>query len=833
MDQQKMRDTEAMLNPGQYLFMADANGIVNVVVGPIKKQIDSANELLLFNDETQEFNKVTSVERAIRQMPIVDENSYVVLHNPAQAAEDKYPNKGETTSAIDLHIGKKINLQGPVSFALWPGQFAKVIPGHRLRTNQYLIVRVCNETAAKENWNLKVLEQGVDKEKNIEAIPESIANGQLFVVKGTDLSFYIPATGLEVIPDENGQYVRDAVTLENLEYCILKNEQGLKRYIPGPTVEFPKPDETFESKNGNRIFRGVELNENMGIYVKVTSPYDNHEIGTELFITGKDEKIYMPKPQHSIITYGKDTNFMHYAIAIPEGEARYVLDKRSGEVNLIKGPKMLMPDPRHEVIVRRILSQAQCDLWYPGNEEVRLHNLHAEAELDNNDDGASGAMTFTANSDFNNYLTEENPDIEVTRGMFSNTAKLKKETRAYKKAHDLVSDSMVRGTTFTKPRSITMTESKFEGAPKIGVWPGFAIQVIDSLGNRNVIFGPTLELLGYNDTLEILELSTGTPKNDNETLRTTYLQTTNNQISDKIFAMTKDMVDITVKVAYLVNFDKEKSEQWFTVSNYVKLLTDRCRSIIINMIKQHNIDEVNHKYMDLIRDAILGENIEGKRDGRVFENGMVIVDVDVKGLEISDEKVAALISGTQTSSVTNSLNIIKAQDDMKATKIIEESNQAIEDLQFETRKKKNANEDIEELNEKLQDIRLIEEDLKIAEKHGELEAFERDSMQAGILLKIGNERELSEIRTKEFEAQFKAIQPDLIAALKAVGEMDVAKTLAQNIPASRTALHDILDVSTLAVLKNAVKGTAAERGLAHLMEDNGTNGELKLDSQKE
>ena len=54
--------------------------------------------------------------------------------------------------------------------------------------------------------------------------------GKNMIIQGTDVSFYIPPTGIEVVPDRRGQYVRDAV-LERLEYCILLNEDGNKRYI--------------------------------------------------------------------------------------------------------------------------------------------------------------------------------------------------------------------------------------------------------------------------------------------------------------------------------------------------------------------------------------------------------------------------------------------------------------------------------------------------------------------------------------------------------------------------------------------------------------------------
>jgi len=802
----KIRDTEAMLSPGEYLFMADPNGQIQVVTGPVKKSIDSANELLVFDDVTQQFERVTSVNRAICRMPVVDETSYVVLHNPAEDDVNTFPKTG-TTNAIPLKTGKRVNIQGPCSFPLWPGQIANVIPGHTLRTNQYLIVRVYNEQEAKDNWEKAVIQKVENKpdEKDKDTkLLTSLGNGQLFVIKGTEVSFYIPPTGLEVIPDENGNFVRDAVTLENLEYCILKNESGIKRYIPGPDVVFPKPDETFDQKGGNRNFRGIELNENMGIYVKVTSPYDTFEIGEELFITGKDTKIYMPRPEHAIIKYG-ETDFIHYAVAVPEGEGRYVLDKTTGDIKLVRGPEMLLPDPRNQVIVRRILNESQCELWYPGNREVAEYNLG----MIRAEEGMSGIMMDSADSDY--YVDEE----QHTRGItIANVSR--KEMRSYSKAHDLVSDAMSRNQKFTKPRTITMTDSKYEGAVKVGVWPGYAIQVIDANGKREVVFGPTTKLLSYNDTLEVLTLSTATPKTDKRVLKTTYLQTKHNQISDIVGAITKDMVEVFITVAYKVDFITDQADQWFTVPDYVKLLTDHCRSLVVNLIKQHTIEEVNTKYINLIRDIILGANEEGKREGRKFENGMVITDVDVKEIEIGDPDIAELIEDTQQDSVKSALNVIKSQKGSETSKLIEKfeqeklrAEQATELLRISNI---NAREDAEiEQDQEREKQRVTIETTRL--EAAKLEA-ENNTIRKTVDVDI--EKDLLEAHTTAFEKQFAAIQPGLIEALTASGQMGLAAELAKTIPASRNTLHDLFDISTIGVLKNAVKGTPLEEGLKKL-----------------
>ena len=81
------------------------------------------------------------------------------------------------------------------------------------------------EASLDENGNLVDAEGNEVKNKKA----EEYFMGQLLVIKGTEVSFYVPPTGIEVIPlgGKGGDYARDAVTLERLEYAILKDEDGV------------------------------------------------------------------------------------------------------------------------------------------------------------------------------------------------------------------------------------------------------------------------------------------------------------------------------------------------------------------------------------------------------------------------------------------------------------------------------------------------------------------------------------------------------------------------------------------------------------------------------
>jgi major vault protein len=263
---------DLVLSINEYAYVLDkTKGNVSCWVGPVKTSLSTSDELVRFNERTKQFEG-SSYDKAVSLFTTAPENWYVILKNPAE--NDKHPTPGTANSLPDnVNIGKKINIRGPVSFALYPGQMAKVIRGHALRTNQYLLARVYEADAANHNQGEVIDAKG----NKVENTVTNCVNGQILVIKGTEISFYIPPTGIEVIPIENNPqkgYVREAVTLERLEYCILKDENGNKRYVHGPEVVFPKPTETFvTSPKGGVVFKAIELSKISGIYIKVIAEY--------------------------------------------------------------------------------------------------------------------------------------------------------------------------------------------------------------------------------------------------------------------------------------------------------------------------------------------------------------------------------------------------------------------------------------------------------------------------------------------------------------------------------------------------------------------------------
>lgn len=809
------RDTDLVLAPNEFVFVSDSNtGLIKPIVGPTKKTLDSTEQPVIFDSSIGKFLRVSAKE-AVQLFPVVDERSYLILENPTVSEDKPHPTKGQDNSTPPLRTGQKQNIPGPQSFPLWPGQVANVIQGHQLRSNQYLKCVVHNAKEAMENWGKAVIDtasvintnetdgpsskkENKSEEWLITQQKANLVTGKILIIKGTEVSYYIPPTGINVVRDEQGEYVRDAVTLERLEYCILLDESGDKRYVRGPDVVFPKPTEAFVCQGSDRKFKAIELNDDMGIYIKVIADYEGNKAGDELFITGKEQKIYYPREEHAIIKYSNQIR--HYAVAIPKGEARYVLNKTTGEIDTVKGPLMFLPDPREKVIVKRVLTDKEVSLWFPGNEKALEHNRVLREQ------------TTETREDYVRSMSKS-----AIAGAFASASPMMNES-SVRQNINYAGDDLKRGTSYTKPRSITI-DSKYEGAVNINVWPGYAVQVISKNGKRRVVIGPESVILEYDESLEVMELSTGKPKDDHDVLRTVYLCVKNNRVSDIIDLVTKDMINVRARVNYRVNFESEPV-LWFSVDNYVKFLTQNLRSIIRNTVQKYDIDDVFHNIASIIRDVILGPHIEGKeRTGRSFpENGMKVYDVEILGTEIGDPSIKERLMRAQYDSVQAALDIARVKQNLLVIQETEkcnresmseksQSNLKLLDLSKEEQDKKDAKEKAAFEAEKIiTTLRSEIADIDLAttkKKHDE--SNEHEKKQTAILIEA-------------FERKFKAMTPDLISALEASGNKALAASLAEHIPQAGGGVGLILGQKLLENIIGMVKGTPMESALKAITE---------------
>ena len=786
-----MRQKDLVLAPNEFcLLQSKTNGVIKTCTGPIMMTISQQEALVVFDSKTKKFKELSNFEHAKQLFVNAPENWYVILKNPT--ANGSYPEMGKSMIAPELNIGQKVNIRGPVSFSLFPGQMAKVIRGHALRTNQYLLARVYEANAASQNQGEMLDTEG----KVIEKKNETYVNGQILVIKGTEVSFYIPPTGIEVIAvdnDPNKGYVREAVTLERLEYCILKDEDGNKRYCHGPEVVFPEPTESFvTSPKGGYVFRAIELSPISGIYVKVIAEYKDtdkagneviHPIGEELFITGNDQMIYYPRPEHAVINY--DNKMMHHAIAIPEGEGRYIMDRLTGVIKTVKGPAMYLPDPRTEVVVKRKLSEKQCNLWYPGNADALAYNIN-----------------------LNEKAVEKSLKKNVDLDMFAFSAMASMDSTL---ANLEAKANISRGTSYTKPRTITL-DNKFEGVVSIDVWTGYAVNVISKDGTRKIVRGPQTILLDYDQTLEVLELSTGRPKTTDNLIKTVYLRHENNKVSDLINVETKDFVKATVKVSYCVDFDPAYQDKWFSVENYIKYMCDKERARIKRAAKEYTIEEFWANYGDIVRNVAIDECPEGvakQHDGLFFpQNGMYVHDCEVLSIAV-ESNIEKMLIQHQHDVVKKNLELASANKEAEVAAAMAVSEKAMAELKsLELRNKMELQE--AEAVQKLEiqsKINRQNEAEKLAAKQAEkdmqviIDAIadagrkRKDADFAQTMAheaqeqaqRIAHEKELAEIEKAKNEAYAQtvatimgSISEDLIAAISAGSKAELTQTLAKH-----------------------------------------------------
>lgn len=801
MNDSTRRTGDIAVAPNWYVYVMDGTtGQVITHVGPTKTSPSDNEYPVIYEPRNSRYERTTP-EASLLPFVHTKRNQYVILTNPAKDGNQPI-GKGKSEN-FTLSYGERVNLSGPCAFPLWPGQEAKVIDGHHLRTNQYLVVRVYDEDAARNSMGdavVRTLEDGSDEKVLTQ---DSLVTGNLMIIKGTDVRFFIPPTGIEVIADD-GNYVRDAVTLESLEYCVLIAENGEKRYVYGPDVVFPEPSEKFESDStGSRKFKAIELNDNSGIFVKVIRDYKEDDkifaVGDELFITGKDEQFYYPRPEHSIVMYGNQK--VHYAVAVPEGEGRYVLDRNTGEVDLIDGPKMLLLDPREKVFIRRALTDSEAELYYPGNNKVRSLN-----------------ETLREAADDTGYIQDDvlANTLSSFGGMRNSVYSLQSKGAKESVSHTFMSDKVSRKEGFTPPRMITL-DSKFDGAIKVKPWTGFAVMVVGADGERTITVGPDTVLLDYDQQLEAMSLSTGKPKTTDNLERTVYLQTQANKVSDIVTVLTADMVEVSIKVSYMVNFvgdDDAARMKWFNIDNYVKYLCDHMRTTIKAVALKVTAQKLFNNYIEIVKNAVLGEEAT-----HLFAiNNMELYDVEVLTCHILNAEIRTALEDhqSQLSEMRMTLEMNQAQEENDQRQVLIDDAVRERNCRAEEEEIRNS-VSLDDLRHGQIAARLIaeesEEKLKALVQN--LEEIARKLLHEGNLTRAADVKELEtkyvianlEAETTAKVEQAQAISPELVAALTSLSETGMMRAVAEHL----APLAVVKGLSIGQVLSELLQGTSLEK----------------------
>jgi major vault protein len=887
------RQRDKLLPPGTFLHVLDGTSAqVKTFVGPIAMNLAGQDRAVVYNPATERFDELAQIDQAVQKVITIQEGSYGVLRNPAKDSSIR-PDRGKSMNPTELSMGETENLKGPQSLALWPMQSVEVRKGHHLRSNEYLLIKISSDEKARQNWQKAVVKAASgtstgegDKPPEASAVigsaPADLAMGKTYNVLGTEVSFYIPPTGVEVVPDgvdDKGQpvFVRQAETLEQLEYSILVDEDGNKEYPRGPAVVFPKPTQEFliaRRLDGSiiadsdglpvRKHKAIEINPLQGIQLKFAKngklhyadgTEEEYKAGDEKFIRGDKMPIYYPEEGHQLVRY--DGKSIHYAVAVTEGEAKYVLERETGNVKLEKGPKMLLPDPVKETIVWRPLSERESRTWFPGsagtgsveslafNEKLRTEagnspttrqGVVSQGQLDKGGPGLEAMALYASTNDFIGASMERGVSYNKSAPARARSSVMA-ESRQGKDQQAVVADVAERKSTYHEPRTLILGAQK-RGVPTIKVQPGYAVNLNKSDGRREAVLGPKTILMEFSDTLDILRLSMGKPKNTDTLFETVYLNIYNNKITDIVEVETSDHVKVQLKLSYNVNFEGDP-QKWFTIENYVKHLCDHLRSILKGSIRKRTIEDFYGSSTEVIRDTILGEKPlplkDGdptKRLGRLFaENGMRVTDVEVLGVVIPDASIGQLLSQSQHNIVKYNINLSLKEKELEVTRRSEEINRASLDAVSTTNMHKIAilegelksNTDLEiaklqaeqEKAEEQEKVQTLLSTLADLVHDAEIGRNVRAGQASESLERIKQERELQHLqkRVDAVVAQMGAIQPGLVEALQSVSARETLVEVASSL-----SFHQMLGAGNAAeFIQKAFNGSPLETTISAVL----------------
>jgi len=692
MAERDVRERDILVASNEYAYVQDlTKGDIVLYVGPTKISLSNTERLVELRADR--FVPVRSDEGGVGVAAFVAASSaqYVVLENPAKDPAAK-PVKGNN-SAVELLVGRRVVVPGPASFPLWPGQKARVVPGHELYEDQYLRVRVYDA---------------------VEGDAASIGTER--IVRGSDVSFYIPKTGLEVVP-EGQSYVRNAVTLTDGQFCVLRGPKGRRRYVRGPGVVFPEAWEEFVVKGGARAYGAFPLRRDKGLHLRVLKgfeakggdpvPAGRYELGQELFIEGHDGFFF---PTEELEVLGEVR-----AICLAEKEAVYVRDIVTGRIRTVVGPCAFLADPTKEELVSRELPEPVAQRY---------------------------------------------------------------------------------GLAKPDPRR----------APAIAIPPSYAVLVTGKT-RREVVKGPQVRILDYDEELGTLALSTGTPKTNERVLATCFLLVDGNKVSDELEVRTADHVQLSVRLSYRVSFHSKPGAddaRWFNVNDYVALLCDHLGSLVRAAVRRAPVDRFHAQSTDIIRTAILGERTEQGRAGREFEeNGMLVYDVEVLEVRILDEEIQTLLADAQWSAISSEVG--RRREDLRLLdeRAKESVNRAVYETQRETLTAELA---LEAAKRELSSARAEGERLQVlarAKQQAEALALSSTAESEAAARRVAVDRSRLEMRAQAFKEQMAALHPELIATLKALGNQQLAAALTEHL-------------APLAILGGESVADVAERLLASL-----------------
>lgn len=384
--------------------------------------------------------------------------------------------------------------------------------------------------------------------------------------------------------NEENLGTRDLTVLDNRQYAYVLDpvdSEGVRKHgqrvlRKGPTQFFLNPGETLE----NGIEDAVILGENDSILVQARENYEEskgktYKAGMVWMVKGPGE--FIPQKEVRIVEDGGNQS-LRQAIPLADNEGVYILNNKSGQVFLVKGPQ-----------------------------------------------------TFTLSSDEQRWDKQLSPVTEKLLaqhygGDLFSTAKQDKHGKLhYDKSED--------ASFYTRDKSWAI---KFK-APH-----NSAVQLFDYKSkNGRIVFGPDVILLEPYEQISVIELSGNIPKKEG-VFKNLALLLGPDFMRDEVVVETADHAQLKLMLAYRWHFDVDKecaksSKKLFNLRDFIgdacKAMASRIRGVVSTV----KFDQFHKNSSEIIRKAVFKFDADGKQKDFIFDtNNLHITSVDIQSVDPVD-----------------------------------------------------------------------------------------------------------------------------------------------------------------------------------------------------
>lgn len=732
----------------QFLWVQDDDkGEVTLHVGPTMVSPTAADRVVV-DDGAGGFKEDPSGRP--QMMIEVGDHQYAVLWNPLAESEGGVNGKfrpGRNEARV-LKNGTRAMIPGPCNFWLRPGQRVEVRDAHELASDQYLVVKVYGEvdatapffdlTARSAAITRSTAEHvGSDKSSStpLSAMPQAtLTRGQLIVIRGLDTQFYIPPTGVDIVPDtsvdpsglaltaEAAQQLLKSLPAEAPAAAAVAQAIVAREDVYAEQAEYQQGVARKELTDQASVDQSARARHRKPVPPMAQAPASAPPMGgraqaPELALP--PELLASPEVRRAIEQKAKQSRLVRRAVVLGEKEYCVIIDA-DGKREIKVGPARVFPGPydqfmvkgsRHRIydayellptrglwlrVIARISRdellaklprgvQLEKEVYHPGDElllsgvstfffpfnEIEVLSPETGQALVGNDHSRVFIEAIGIDQKSGIYVRDlATGEVRLVRGKQSYLVDPRKEVQI---TRTVPVDDWNLWITAQEPHKRSGYPVTTPWALSINVPHNTAILVASADGQR-VVEGPCVTLLGYEERLTPILLSTGTPKSDDAPLRTCYLRTHANRVSDVITIETKDFVSVSLRVSYSVTFSKELRDRWFNHENYVQMMCEHLRSLVRSRCRASAVAELWPQLPAVVRDTILGEKpAEGARPGRLFaENGAHVTEVEVLTATIDDEQIAQLMHRVQTEQVTLQIGDRQAQERLASARLRDE-----------------------------------------------------------------------------------------------------------------------------------------------------------------